>query len=353
MSDYYGYYSRDEWEEAQKHRTRHKANGSTPAITFTPFDAIRLDAGYQPYLVKGIIPKEGLVVLWGPPKSGKSFWALDICMHVALGWDYRGRKVHQGDVAYCSFEGEAGIKARIEAFRQQKLAEEVDPVPFHLHTKKMDLVKRADDLIASLQDSGLSPAIVVMDTLNRSLEGSENSDEDMGAYVKAADSIREAFNCAVIIIHHCGIQGTRPRGHTSLTGAADAQLACSRDRNNNVQVTIEWMKDGASEGEVIASKLTSVEVGLDADGEPVTSCVVAPVEAVQAEAQGKKLPKGQATLLGILREGMPTGLLTEEWQTKGKDEGIATTRKADFFDARRGLKDKGLIYTYNDRWFTR
>jgi hypothetical protein len=33
----------------------------------------------------------------------------------------------------------------------------------------------------------------------------------------------------VVIVHHCGIEGTRPRGHSSLTGAADAQLAVKRD----------------------------------------------------------------------------------------------------------------------------
>jgi hypothetical protein len=39
----------------------------------------------------------------------------------------------------------------------------------------------------------------VLDTLNRSLAGSESDDEDMAAYVKAADAIREAFGCAVVI----------------------------------------------------------------------------------------------------------------------------------------------------------
>src|SRR4029077_13342107 len=100
--------------------------------------------------------------------------------------------------------------------------------------------------------------------------GSENSDEDMGNYIKAADAVREAFRCAVIIIHHCGVEGTRPRGHTSLTGAADAQLACRRDRNNNVELKVEWMKDGDSEGQIVTSTLKSVEVGVDADGEPIT-----------------------------------------------------------------------------------
>ena len=66
----------------------------------------------------------------------------------------------------------------------------------------------------------------------------------MTAYVNAADAIRTAFDCAVIIVHHCGIDGTRPRGHTSLTGTCDAQLATKRDAANNIVVTVEWMKDG-------------------------------------------------------------------------------------------------------------
>ena len=32
----------------------------------------------RPYLVKGLLPREGLVVIWGPPKCGKSFWTFDI-----------------------------------------------------------------------------------------------------------------------------------------------------------------------------------------------------------------------------------------------------------------------------------
>ena len=117
----------------------------------------------------------------------------------------------------------------------------------------------------------------------------------MGAYIKASDAIREAFGCAVIIIHHCGIDGTRPRGHTSLTGAADAQLACKRDRNQNVELKVEWMKDGASEGEIVTSRLESVEVGVDADGDPITSCVVVPTEAAAMPERGLRLTKNQET----------------------------------------------------------
>ena len=87
----------------------------------------------------------------------------------------------------------------------------------------------------------------------------------------------------MIIIHHCGVDGSRPRGHTSLTGAADAQHAVARDPADNIMITVEWMKDGP-EGDVIVSRLEQVQVGIDEDGEAVTSCVV-------VEADGKSKTK--------------------------------------------------------------
>ena len=62
----------------------------TPSrLALVPFDQIRLDTA-PAYLVKGLVPREGLTVVWGPPKCGKSFWTFDLTMHVALGRPYRG-----------------------------------------------------------------------------------------------------------------------------------------------------------------------------------------------------------------------------------------------------------------------
>src|SRR5215510_6828331 len=71
------------------------------------------------YLVKGIIPREGIVVIWGPPKCGKSFWTFDVFMHVALCWVYRGHKVRQGAVVYLALEGGKGFHGRVEAWRRK------------------------------------------------------------------------------------------------------------------------------------------------------------------------------------------------------------------------------------------
>ena len=249
-------------------------HGAKPRFKLIPFAELKSTTAPS-YLVKGLIPRIGLIVVWGPPKCGKSFWTFDLVMHIALGWDYRGRRTRQGDAVYCAFEGGAGFNDRAEAFRREQ---NVTDARFYLVPAVVNLIADHIALIASIRAQCSNPAVVVLDTLNRSLVGSESNDQDMANYVKAADAIRETFGCAVIIVHHCGIDGNRPRGHTSLTGAADAQLAVKRDSENNVVVTIEHMKDGA-EGAVIGSRLERVELGIDDDGDEMSSCVVVPAEA--------------------------------------------------------------------------
>ena len=107
----------------------------------------------------------------------------------------------------------------------------------------------------------------------------------MGAYIKATDAIRETFDCSVIVVHHCGVNDSRPRGHTSLTGAADARLSVTRDAAKNILVDVEFMKDGEG-SETIVSALESLEVGMDEDGEPITSCVVVAAEATAIGRRG-------------------------------------------------------------------
>jgi len=261
-----------------------------PAVRFrlVAFDKIALDTS-PAYLVRGIIPREGLVVIWGPPKCGKSFWTFDLLMHVALGWEYRGRRVNRGTVVYVACEGERGLGARVAAFRQNRLANDGETPSFQLLASRLDLVadgrQLIDDIRAQLGTE--TPVAIVIDTLNRSIAGSESSDEDMGNYVKAADAIREAFKCAVLIIHHCGLDDNRPRGHTSLRGAADAEISIKRDASGLVSAAVVWMKDGPS-GEEESSRLELVNLGLDMDGEEITSCVIEPAARSDATGETRK-----------------------------------------------------------------
>jgi hypothetical protein len=289
-------------ETDEKARARAaKGNGAARGKRFIlkPFEAITLSTRPN-YLVKGILPRTGLAVVWGPPKCGKSFWTFDLVMHVALDWEYRGRKVQQGTVVYLALEGGPGFAARKEAWRQRHLADHDGPVPFNLIDVPVDLVADHKTLIEDIEAQVSEiPAIVVIDTLNRSLNGSESKDEDMSRYIRAADSIRARFGCLVIIIHHCGVEGSRPRGHTSLTGADDAQIAVYRDKDGNITVTVEHMKDGDASAPM-GSKLEQVEVGINDESDPITSCVIVQSEVVDKKA--RSLPDAAKLLLNQLQE---------------------------------------------------
>jgi hypothetical protein len=339
-------------------------NGGTPQRTrflLTRFNAVLMSSSAA-YLIKGLIPRAGLTVIWGPPKCGKSFWTFDFVMHIVLGEPYRGRRVQQGAVVYLALEGGEGFRYRIEAFRRKHGTTDA---PFYLITDRTDLVRDHAALIGAIRAQlGVTlPALVVIDTLNRSLAGSKSKDEDMTAYIQATDAIREAFGCAVIIVHHCGVAGDRPRGHTSLTGAADAQIAVTRDGAGNIIATLEWLKDGP-EGDVIASRLEQLELGADEDGDSITSCVIIPVDGDAIRpTPPRKLSDRQRLALDALAEcaastgqeppngsGLPASIRTValgDWRDQLYRSGVldreAASPREDFRRLRNALQARKLV----------
>jgi hypothetical protein len=259
------------------------------------------------YLVDELIPVAGLVDVWGKAKCYKSFWCLDLMLHVAMGWEYRDRYVKQGAVVYLAFEGGHGYKKRIEALRRHYQIADDAHVPLYVMPGQANLIAEHTVLIGDIAEQlgETRPDAVVLDTLNKSLHGSENKDTDMGAYVRAAEAIRDAFQCVVIIIHHCGYDDTRPRGHSSLPGAVDAQLAVVRE-GALVTVTVEMMRDGVEET-VVMGEVKSVDVGHDQNGKVLTSLVVVPTDAPAAGTNSDKLPTSQRTFYRAMREAMRSG----------------------------------------------
>jgi hypothetical protein len=172
----------------------------------------------------------------------------------------------------------------------------------------------------------------------------------------------------VIIIHHCGVSGDRPRGHTSLTGAADTQLAVSRE-GDRVIIRVEYMKDGP-EGAEIVSHLERVPLGVDDDGDEISSCVVVAVEGVPAAATAKqKLKPRQSNALDALRaliaaegselpstsnfppgvSGVPVERWREELLIRGVVDRAGTNPRSDFKRLKDAMKARGLICEREER----
>jgi AAA domain len=288
--------------------------------------------------------------------------------------------VTSGPIVYCALEGAQGHKNRIEAFRRGKIsrAADSDP-PFYLMATPLSLVRDQKAFTTDIgrQLGDLKPVAVCIDTLNRSLEGSESSDEDMTAYVRAADAIRDAFGCLVVIVHHCGHNGDRPRGHSSLMGALDVQIAVRRDAASNVVAELELSKDG-DVGLQFVSRLRTVDVGVDQDGDSITSCVIEAIEGgaqPSAKGDGTKRPsKAAQTALRALSRAVdalgeippafnyvPPGLrvvTVDQWRTYAYQLGISDTadpdaRRMAFKRAHEALVAGKYIAAWNEyRWPT-
>ena len=193
----YGFYLRS-WKNAAdnaeadtkrgKEKTEQSKSGDSPPhkYRFKLVSFCDLKPGLEPlYLVDELIPVAGLVDVWGKAKCYKSFWTLDVMLHVAMGWEYRDRYVRQGGVVYCAFEGAHGYKKRVEALRRHYDLPADATVPLYVMPGQANLIAEHTVLIADItaQLGDIRPAAVVLDTLNKSLFGSENKDVDMGAYV--------------------------------------------------------------------------------------------------------------------------------------------------------------------------
>jgi KaiC/GvpD/RAD55 family RecA-like ATPase len=263
-----------------------------------------LDGGY---LVKGVIERGKLAVIYGPPGEGKTFFGLDLAAHVASGLPWRGRRVRPGLVVYVAAEAGGGILRRFVAWRDRHLSEAREGrVPLAIITRAINLLNIAevnallDELRALAAEVGVPVGLVVFDTLSRSIPGGdENHSEDMTRVVAAADAIRDELGAATAIVHHSGKDASKgTRGHSSLLGAADTVIAVA-----GRVATVEKVRDGTA-GEQFAFGLEVVDLGTDADGDKVTTCVVRPLESAPSRPREAKLTGAGKIALQALQEAV-------------------------------------------------
>ena len=238
------------------------------------------------YLIKGLLPRVGLGVIWGWYKSGKSFSALDMALCIAHARDYHGRKTKSGPVIYIALEGGSRYPDRIKAWHMINNMPQRGAPFYLLSDVQFDLFVDSAALIATIQEQvATAPAAIFVDTLNRAIAGSENGPEDMARFVRGCDALRIAFGCFVGVIHHSGAGGNdRPRGHTSLAGADDVGIAIGRDAAGLVTLHVDHIRDDAPAADLTFG-LETIQVETNDEGDPIISAAVVTV------AGGRPAPK--------------------------------------------------------------
>lgn len=155
-----------------------------------------------------------------------------------------------------------------------------------------------------------SGAVVVIDTLNRAAPGSdENAPNDMSKIIAGAKALQIAVDGLVLLVHHSGKdEGRGPRGHSSLLAALDAAIEVKRTGDKR-KFKIDKCKDGV-DGLEFGFTLKMVDLGTDADGDDITSCVIVPDNSA-AIAMNAKSPQGKhqtavlAKILELLKSAQP------------------------------------------------
>ena len=237
--------------------------------------------------VRGVLPAVGLAGLYGPSASGKSFLAFDMAAAIADGERWFGCRVETAPVVYAALEGEAGFKLRAQAWEAHNARTLPDGLHMVLQPFKLTSPQDVSDFAAVIP----AGAVVFIDTLNRAAPtANENDSADMGLILESAKRLQALTAGLVVLIHHTGKDATKGlRGHSSLFAAMDAAVEVSRDGDRR-----EWKvaksKDG-EDGDAHPFKLEIKTLGMDAYGDPVTSCVVR-ADTSAADVQRVKLPQG-------------------------------------------------------------
>ena len=273
---------------------------------------LRQSAAAVRWTVKHVIPAASVGMLFGASGTFKSFIALDAALHVAHGLPWMGRRTEAGPVLYIAAEGGAGLWGRIDAWHRARQLPWAQ-VPLFVVPQAVDLTVDAWRVVDAAQAVGVSPAMVIVDTLSQTYAGEENSANEMAAYLREIGlRFRALWGCNVLLVHHNGHSATeRPRGSSAIRANIDFLLGVFRDeREMLATMTCVKQKDGDLFPDA-TFKLNVESLGVDEDNDPVTSLVarhLGTVEEVQAAKNGE-LDAGRAgrdmRLMKLVVNGMP------------------------------------------------
>lgn len=261
-----------------------------------------LEPGIALEVVKGLWPRSGLAFVGGPSMSGKTFWTLDALARICRGEDVLGRRSVQSGVLYIAAEAPAGVRKRIKALRAK-----VGPLggAFQFIGQAPNLCD-ADDLAqlreaitdaqAEMLADGFRLGVVAVDTLSAVIPGAdENSAASMSPVLHALQSLAAELEVLVLVLAHPGKDAERGlRGWSGLLANADSVLMLETPDGETRTGVVTKVKDGLA-GDRFAFVLERVVLGLDDDGDEISTCVIQETEAPEARRPGRRPSKAGGT----------------------------------------------------------
>lgn len=185
------------------------------------------------YCVPDLIP-EGLTIIAGKPKIGKSWLALDVCIAIAAARFCLGeRKPLQGDVLYAAMEDNPRrLQRRIDRLLSPVSAQWPERLTLANSWRRLD--KGGVDDVRQWIEHAENPRLVILDTLAgvkpiRTREGYTEDYESLAALHRLASE----KGVSIIVLHHTRkMEAEDPvdtvSGTLGLAGCADSVLILAR-----------------------------------------------------------------------------------------------------------------------------
>jgi hypothetical protein len=292
------------------------------------------------WLIQNFLPKASFAVLFGPPSVGKSFLALSLALAIAAGKHWLGKDVKGGPVIYIAAEGFGGLKLRISALLLHSDYDVDTECAFlnrPINFLKVDAVQA---LIKPIKESGVQPALIIIDTLARCfVGGDENSAQEMGLFIDGAETVKRETGATVLAIHHTGKNEQRgARGSNALIGAADTIIGCSGEINC-LGIKCEKMKDAEPFKKFsLSAQTVELENGRK-------SCVLVPFDEAMSAMVSPAKQENIRKMIAVLEKKFDTeGATHGKWMRACMDAGMSDSNFA------RGLRDmkEGLVAKEGD-----
>lgn len=247
------------------------------------------------WIVRNVLPRAELGLVIGESGAGKSFLAFDLAAAIAQGVPWHGQKTKPGRVVYVASEGAAGMRQRATAYGKHHEVP-LEALNLIIVSASPNLMQKQDvgELVTAIKLQAPVSAVIIDTLANAMPGGDENSFEDVSVVLAACKAIHRATGALVVVVHHLGKDSSKgARGHSSLKAAADVELTVKRSGTLRT-AAVTKLKDG-EEGAVYQFRLRVVDLGRDADGEPISSCVLQYVQSGEQAVSEKREPAGKNT----------------------------------------------------------
>lgn len=305
-------------------------------------------AGALTWAVKHLVPARGLGFIFGASGTFKSFIALDYALHRAYGMPWLGRKTKQAVPVYLAAEGGAGLIRRIKAWHMDRGMNWQD-CPMRVVIVPLTLRTQASALRVAIQETGIEPGDLIVDTMSQTFTGNENSNDEVAEFLRALGTeLRDGLGCTVTVVHHTGHMATeRPRGASAIVANCDFAFGVFRDEKEML-ATVEFAKVKDEERPApVSFELRRVEVGHDEDEEPITSLAASVLsEAGLSEAMKREALQGRGGRNRLFMRLAQNGMLEKELRKVFGDEVDAAdpeARRKAYYRAREWAVAAGFV----------